>query len=106
MAWICLCARSPMRVCICWLRCWSAPPGLFGLSRGEWLWITAAIVLVRGAEDFNTALGYLADALHPKQHPGIDRAKDVAAAAVLIAAFGAAVVGMLVFVPHLLLLGQ
>jgi diacylglycerol kinase (ATP) len=72
-----------------------------GLSRGEWLWITAAIVLVWSAEAFNTALEQLADALHPKRHPGIGRAKDVAAGAVLIAAVGAAIIGVLVFVPHL-----
>lgn len=77
-----------------------------GLSREEWLWITTAIVLVWSAEAFNTALEQLADALFPERHPGIGRAKDVAAAAVLIAAFGAAVIGMLVFVPHLLILGQ
>jgi diacylglycerol kinase (ATP) len=74
----------------------------FGLSRAEWLWITAAIVLVWSAEAFNTALEQLADALHPERHPAIGRAKDVAAGAVLIAALGAAVIGMLVFVPHLI----
>ena len=73
----------------------------FGLSRAEWLWINAAIVLVWSAEAFNTALEKLADALHPASHPGVGRAKDVAAAAVLIAAVGAAVIGLLVFVPHL-----
>jgi len=73
----------------------------FGLERTEWLWVTVAIVLVWSAEAFNTALEELADALHPQQHPGIGRAKDVAAAAVLIAALGAAVIGMLVFLPHL-----
>jgi diacylglycerol kinase len=78
----------------------------FGLSRGEWLGVTVAIVLVWSAEAFNTALECLADALHPERHPGIGRAKDVAAAAVLIAALGAVVIGMLVFVPHLLMLGQ
>jgi diacylglycerol kinase (ATP) len=62
---------------------------------------TAAIILVWSAEAFNTALEELADALHPERDPGIGRAKDVAAAAVLIAALGAAVIGMLVFVPHL-----
>jgi diacylglycerol kinase len=60
-----------------------------------------AIVLVWGAEAFNTALEQLADTLHPERDPGIGRAKDVAAAAVLIAALGAAVIGVLVFVPHL-----
>lgn len=78
----------------------------FGLSRAEWLWITVAITLVWISEAFNTALEQLADVLHPEQHPGIGRAKDMAAAAVLIAAVGAAVIGMLVFVPHLATLGR
>ena len=78
----------------------------FGLGRAEWLWIAAAITLVWSAEAFNTALEQLADALHPKQHPAIGRAKDLAAAAVLIAAMGAAVIGMLVFVPHLVSMVQ
>ena len=85
-------------VCIAGIYC--------GLSRTEWLWIVAAIVLVWGAEAFNTALEQLADAVHPEQHPGIGRAKDVAAAAVLIAALGAAVIGALVFAPHLATLWQ
>ena len=78
----------------------------WGLSRTEWLWIVAAIVWVWGAEAFNTALEQLADAVHPARHPGIGRAKDVAAAAVLIAALGAAVIGVLVFAPHLATLWQ
>ncbi|MHB1188015.1 diacylglycerol kinase family protein [Thiobacillus sp.] len=78
----------------------------FGLSRAEWLWVVAAIVLVWSAEAFNTALELLADALHPEWHPAIGRAKDMAAAAVLIVAVGAAVIGMLVFVPHLASMGQ
>jgi diacylglycerol kinase len=72
-----------------------------GLGRAEWLWVSVAIALVWSAEAFNTALEQLADALHPARDPGIGRAKDVAAAAVLIAALGAAVIGLLVFVPHL-----
>ncbi|OFZ71173.1 MAG: diacylglycerol kinase [Betaproteobacteria bacterium RBG_16_58_11] len=72
----------------------------FRLSRAEWLWIVVAIVLVWSAEAFNTALEQLADALHPERHPGIGRAKDAAAAAVLIAALGAAVIGILVFFPY------
>jgi diacylglycerol kinase len=83
-----------------------AAGGYVGLSRSEWLWITVAITLVWSAEAFNTALEQLADVLHPQQHPGIGRAKDVAAAAVLIAAVGAAVIGVLVFVPHFAGMGQ
>lgn len=77
-----------------------AAGGVVGLSWAEWLWITVAITLVWSAEAFNTSLEQLADALHPQQHPGIGQAKDMAAAAVLIAAVGAAVIGVLVFVPH------
>lgn len=78
----------------------------FGLGRSEWLWIGVAITLVWSAEASNTALELLADVLHPARHAGIGRAKDVAAAAVLIAALGAAVIGLLVFVPHLAALGR
>jgi diacylglycerol kinase len=78
----------------------------FDLGRSEWLWITVAIVLVWSAEAFNTALEQLADALHPERDPGIGRAKDIAAAAVLIAALGAAVIGMLIFMPHLASMGR
>jgi len=78
----------------------------FGLGRAEWLWISIAIALVWSAEAFNTALELLADVLHPARHAGIGRAKDVAAAAVLIAALGAAVIGLLVFAPHLAALGR
>jgi len=77
-----------------------------GLSQAEWLWIVVAIVLVWSAEAFNTALEQLADALHPERHPGIGRAKDVAAAAVLIAALGAAVIGVLVFLPYVSYMGH
>jgi diacylglycerol kinase (ATP) len=76
------------------------------LARAEWRWVTVAIVLVWSAEAFNTALEQLADALHPERHPAIGHAKDVAAAAVLIAAAGAAVIGVLVFAPHLARLGR
>lgn len=73
----------------------------FGLSGGEWLWLCMAIVLVWSAEAFNTAVEQLADAVHPQRHPGIGRAKDLAAGAVLVAAVGAAVIGVVVFWPHL-----
>jgi len=72
----------------------------------EWAWITMAIVLVWSAEAFNTAIEQLADTLHPEQHPGIGRAKDVAAAAVLIAAVGAVAIGVIVFLPHLAGMGS
>jgi diacylglycerol kinase (ATP) len=71
-----------------------------GLSRADWLWVTLAIAMVWCAEALNTALEQLADAVHPERHPGVGRAKDAAAAAVLVAAIGAAVIGVTVFLPY------
>ncbi len=74
----------------------------FGVSRGEWMAIVLCIGLVFAAEALNSAIEELADALHPDEHPGIGRAKDLAAAGVLLAAFAAAAVGLLIFLPRLL----
>ena len=72
------------------------------VSRGEWGLLAGAIGLVWMAEALNTAVEELADAVHPDQHPGIGRAKDVAAAGVLLAAFAAAAIGILILGPRLL----
>jgi len=76
------------------------------LSLGEWADLVIAIVLVWVAETFNTGLEVMADGLVRERHPVIKIAKDVAAAAVLIAAVGAVVVGAILFVPRLVLLVQ
>ncbi len=73
---------------------------LVGLERWEWAWLILAIGLVLAAEAMNTALETLADALSPEFNAGVGRAKDVAAAAVLILALTAALIGALVFLPH------
>ncbi|MDO9226137.1 MAG: diacylglycerol kinase family protein [Pseudomonadota bacterium] len=70
------------------------------LNRWEWAWLILAIGLVLAAEAMNTAIEALADALSPEFNAGIGRAKDVAAAAVLILALTAAAIGALVFLPH------
>jgi len=74
------------------------------LSLGEWADLVLAIVLVWVAETFNTGLEVMADGLARERHPVIKIAKDVAAAAVLMAALGALVVGAVLFVPRIVLL--
>ncbi len=71
------------------------------LPPAEWALLVFAIALVLAAEAFNTALEHLADAAVPNEHPLVGTAKDVAAGAVLIAALGAAAVGVLVLGPRL-----
>jgi diacylglycerol kinase (ATP) len=73
-----------------------------GLSRMEWCFVVLAITVVWSAEAVNTAFEALCDLASPAPHPLVERAKDIAAGAVLIAAAGAAVVGLVVFVPHVL----
>jgi diacylglycerol kinase len=73
-----------------------------GLSRSEWCLVVLAMAVVWSAEAVNTALEALCDVASPDLHPLVERAKDIAAGAVLLAAAGAAVVGVLVFGPHLL----
>ncbi len=74
------------------------------ISPGEWLAIILAIIVVWAAEALNTAFEFLCDIASPEFHPTVERAKNVAAGAVLISAVGAAVIGLLIFGPKLLAL--
>lgn len=72
-----------------------------GISRMEWCVVVLAIAAVWATEGLNTAIEFLADEATKEYHPLIKKAKDAAAAAVLITAIGAAVVGMIIFGPYL-----
>jgi diacylglycerol kinase (ATP) len=74
---------------------------LLGLSRGDWALLLLAMAVVWAAEAMNTALEALCDRVSTEIHPLIGRAKDVAAAGVLLAALLAAGVGFLVMGPPL-----
>lgn len=72
------------------------------LSMGEWCWIVLAITSVWTAEALNTAFEFLTDIASPDFHPIAEKAKDVAAGAVLLAASGSVAIGALVLGPHVL----
>src|ERR1700710_1051085 len=72
----------------------------FHVSAADWCWIILAISIVWTAEALNTAFEFLADAASPEFHPLVRDAKDVAAGAVLITAVAAAIIGGIVFWPH------
>lgn len=72
------------------------------LSALEWVTLVLTIALVLAAEAFNTALEYLTDLVSPDIHPLAGKAKDAAAAAVLLLAIGAVIVGIILFLPKLL----
>jgi diacylglycerol kinase (ATP) len=71
------------------------------LSFAEWCWIALAITAVWTAEALNTAFEFLTDVASPEFHPLAEKAKDVAAGAVLLAAIGSVAIGGLVLGPHL-----
>lgn len=69
----------------------------FNISKIEWLICIVAMAMVLAAEAMNTALEYLTDLVSPEYHELAGKAKDAAAAAVLILAISAAVIGIMVF---------
>ena len=71
------------------------------LTVRDWLFILIAIAFVWTAEFFNTALEVLVDLATKEEHPLAKVSKDVGAAAVLIAAITAVVIGILVLGPPL-----
>lgn len=77
---------------------------LLPLSRLEWAALILAIALVWTAEGINTALEKLGDAVSREENPLVGQAKDAGAGAVLLAAIGAAIVGLLILGPHVLAL--
>jgi diacylglycerol kinase (ATP) len=76
--------------------------GWYLISAAEWCWIALAIMSVWTAEALNTSLELLADVASPEFHPLVEKAKDVAAGAVLLAAMGSVIIGLLVLGPHML----
>ena len=73
-----------------------------GISRTVWLWLIIAIGGVWSAEAMNTAVECVCDAVSPGYNQMIGHAKDVAAGAVLLSAGTAALIGALVFGPHVI----
>lgn len=73
----------------------------FKLSVNEWLWIVVASAIVLITELINTAIEVLVDLVSPDYHPKAKIIKDVAAASVLMAAIGSAIIGLIIFIPKI-----
>jgi diacylglycerol kinase len=76
----------------------------FSISSIQWIAIVLCIGLVLAAEAFNTAIEFLTDLTSPDHHPLAGKAKDVAAAGVLLSAITAIIVGLFIFLPELFLI--
>jgi diacylglycerol kinase (ATP) len=71
------------------------------VSTQDWAMLILTIALVWAAEFFNTSIEAVVDLASPVHHPLAKTGKDVGAAAVLIAALAAALIGLLILGPPL-----
>lgn len=74
---------------------------LLHISAQEWTMLVLAMALVLAAEALNTAVEQTCNALGGGFNQAVGHAKDVAAGAVLVCAGAAAIVGAIIFIPHL-----
>jgi diacylglycerol kinase (ATP) len=75
----------------------------FCITRTEWMMLVFAGGFVLVAEAFNTAIEVDIDLTSPTYHPYARDTKDVAAGAVLLSAITALIIGLIIFVPYILL---
>ncbi|MEE4214245.1 MAG: diacylglycerol kinase family protein [Bacteroidales bacterium] len=75
---------------------------LLHISFAEWLIIILTIGFVLVAESLNSAVEKLCDLVSPEEDRRIKNIKDMLAAGVLISAFAAIIVGLVIFLPHIL----
>lgn len=73
-----------------------------GIPGRDWAILILTIGMVWTAEFINTAIEAVIDLASPQQHPLAKVGKDVGAAAVLIAALSAVVIGLIILGPPLL----
>lgn len=66
-----------------------------------WRWLIVSMALVWVAEAMNTAFEHLCDVVSPALHPSVKRSKDIAAAAVLVCAIAAVLLGAITLWPYL-----
>ncbi|MDE2399966.1 MAG: diacylglycerol kinase family protein [Patescibacteria group bacterium] len=74
---------------------------LLHISNIEWVLIILTISLVLVAEAINTAIEIDINLTSPEYHPYARDTKDVAAGAVLLATFAAAIIGLIIFLPKI-----
>ena len=84
--------------------CTVAAGFLLDISGLEWMAVAIVCGCVLSAEALNTAIERLADEVSLEYSEAIKRIKDLSAGGVLLMAFAAAVVGLIIFVPKLIAL--
>jgi diacylglycerol kinase len=87
------------------IACFVLLAGLYvHLSSTEWIIVLLCIGAVLTMEMMNSAVEQLCNLVHKEFHPSIKIIKDVAAGAVLFASFVSIIIGLIIFIPKILLL--
>ena len=71
------------------------------INKYEWITCILCFAIVISGELFNTAIETVVDMVMPYKNDKAKIAKDIAAGAVLTLAIGAAVIGVIIFVPKI-----
>lgn len=74
------------------------------ISAYEWIVIMFCIGIVIGGECFNTSFENVVDLASPDIHPKAKAAKDMAASGVMVFSGASLVIGLIIFVPKLMVL--
>lgn len=74
---------------------------IFKLTKIEWFICIILIALIISAELFNTAIETIVDMISPEKNDKAKLAKDISAAAVLALAIAALIIGLIIFIPHI-----
>lgn len=74
---------------------------IVGVDKSEFIIISFAVIIVLAAEMLNSAIEAVVDLISPEYAEKARVAKDIAAGAVFITAFGAAVLGYIVLFPYI-----
>ena len=73
----------------------------FNLPAWQWIVLLLVTGMVLVMELINTIFERTIDVIQPRIHHYAEQAKNVMAAAVLLATVGAVVIGLIIFVPHI-----
>ncbi len=75
---------------------------LLNIQIMEWLFLHLVSGLVIISEIFNTAIEKTLDWIEPNHHDVVKIVKDICAGGVLISAITAVIIGLIIFVPHII----
>mgnify|MGYP000295468422 CR=1 FL=1 len=90
-----------MKIHACFVILVSLAGLLLKISLVEWLWCFALVISM---ELMNTAIENFVDFVEPKYNEKVGKVKDIAAGAVLINALFSIIIGLIIFLPKIILL--